>query len=182
MSLRKLFNDDPGRAERMAIEALGIYFDYSKNRITDKTLSLLLKLAEESGLRESIDAMFRGDRINITEKRAVLHTALRAPVEQSVIEDNVDVVPLVHAVLGKMAQFSNRVLDGEWKGHTGKPIRNVINIGIGGSDLGPVMAYEALRYYSHRGLCFRFVSNVDGTDFAEAVRDLDPGETLFIIA
>lgn len=182
LSLRKLFNDDPGRAERMALEALGIYFDYSKNRITDKTLSLLLKLAEESGLRESIDAMFRGDRINITEKRAVLHTALRAPVEQSVIADNVDVVPLVHAVLAKMAQFSNRVRDGEWKGHTGKPIRNVINIGIGGSDLGPVMAYEALRYYSHRGLCFRFVSNVDGTDFAEAVRDLDPGETLFIIA
>ena len=166
----------------MAVEAVGIYFDYSKHRITDEVLTLLLQLAEESGLRARIDAMFRGDKINVTEKRAVLHVALRAPKGQSIVVDGEDVVPQVHAVLDKMADFSNRVRGGKWKGHTGKPIRNVINVGIGGSDLGPVMAYEALRHYSHRDLTFRFVSNVDGTDFAEATRDLDAEETLFIIS
>ena len=182
LHLRKLFADDATRGERMAVEAVGIYFDYSKHRITDETLTLLLQLAEESGLRARIDAMFRGDKINVTEKRAVLHVALRAPKGQSIVVDGEDVVPQVHAVLDKMADFSNRVRSGEWKGHTGKPIRNVINVGIGGSDLGPVMAYEALRHYSQRDLTFRFVSNVDGTDFAEATRDLDAEETLFIIS
>jgi glucose-6-phosphate isomerase len=180
--LRKLFADDAKRGERMTAEAVGIYFDYSKHRITDETLRLLLQLAEESGLRARIDAMFRGEKINVTEKRAVLHVALRAPKGQSMMVDGEDVVPQVHAVLDKMAGFSNRVRSGEWKGHTGKRIRNVINIGIGGSDLGPVMAYEALRYHSQRDLTFRFVSNIDGTDFAEATRDLDAEETLFIIS
>jgi glucose-6-phosphate isomerase len=182
LHLRKLFADDPDRGERMTAEAIGIYFDYSKHRITDETLKLLLQLAEESGLRYRIDAMFRGEKINVTEKRAVLHVALRAPKGQSIIVDGEDVIPQVHAVLAKMADFSNRVRSGEWKGHTGKPIRNVINIGIGGSDLGPVMAYEALKHYSQRDLIFRFVSNIDGTDFAEAIRDLDAEETLFIIS
>jgi glucose-6-phosphate isomerase len=182
LHLRKLFADDATRGERMALEAVGIYFDYSKHRITDETLTLLLQLAEQCGLRARIDAMFRGDKINVTEKRAVLHVALRAPKGQSIVVDGEDVVPQVHAVLDKMADFSNRVRSGEWKGHTGKPIRNVINVGIGGSDLGPVMAYEALRHYSQRNLTFRFVSNVDGTDFAEATRDLDAAETLFIIS
>src|SRR5450756_614140 len=181
LSLRKLFADDPERGQWMTTEAAGIYFDYSKNRITNETLSLLLQLAEESGLRARIDAMFRGEKINVTEKRAVLHVALRAPEGQSVGVDGQDVVPQVHAVLDKMADFSTRVRSGEWKGYTGKPIRNVINIGIGGSDLGPVMAYEALRDYSRRELTFRFVSNIDGTDIAEAIRDLDAEETLFII-
>ena len=180
--LRKLFADDPKRGERMALEAVGIYYDYSKHRITDETLKLLLQLAEESGLRTRIDAMFRGEKINVTEKRAVLHVALRAPKGQSIVVDGEDVVPQVHAVLAKMADFSTRVRSGEWKGHTGKPIRNIINIGIGGSDLGPVMAYEALRHYSRRDLTFRFVSNIDSTDFAEATRDLDAEETLFIIS
>jgi len=161
---------------------LGIYLDYSKNRVTDETLKLLLQLAEESGLQARIDAMFRGEKINITEKRAVLHVALRAPRGTSIVVDGENVVPAVHAVLDKMTDFSNRVRSGAWKGHTGKRIRNVINIGIGGSDLGPVMAYEALKHYSDRTMTFRFVSNVDGTDFAEAVRDLDPSETLFIIS
>jgi glucose-6-phosphate isomerase len=180
--LRSLFADDPKRADRFTIEAAGLYLDYSKNRITDDTRTLLLQLAQESGLRERIDAMFRGEKINITENRAVLHVALRAPKGESIIVDGQDVVPAVHDVLDKMAAFSNRVRGGEWKGHTGKRIRNVINIGIGGSDLGPVMAYEALKYYSDRNMVFRFVSNVDGTDFAEAVIDLDPAETLFIIS
>jgi len=182
LHLRKLFDDDPKRGERMTMEALGVYLDYSKHRITDKTIGLLLKLADESDLRPRIDAMFRGEKINVTENRAVLHVALRAPKGQSIVVDGEDVVPKVHAVLDKMAAFSIRVCNGEWKGHTGKPIRNVINIGIGGSDLGPVMAYEALRHYSRRDLVFRFVSNIDGTDFAEAVRDLDAEETLFIIS
>src|SRR5574341_17995 len=166
----------------MTVEAVGLYLDYSKNRITDETLALLLQLAEESGLRERIDAMFRGEKINVTEKRAVLHVALRAPQGASIIVDGEDVVPQVHAVLDKMTDFSNRVRSGAWKGHTGKRIKNVINIGIGGSDLGPVMAYEALRHYSERAMTFRFVSNVDGTDFVEATRDLDPAETLFIVS
>jgi len=166
----------------MTAEAVGIFLDYSKNRITDETLGLLVRLAEESGLRARIDAMFRGEKINITEKRAVLHTALRAPREASIIVDGENVVVKVHAVLDKMADFCNRVRSGAWKGHTGKRIRNIVNIGIGGSDLGPVMAYEALKHYSERGLNFRFVSNVDGTDFAEAVRDLDPAETLFVVS
>ena len=182
LHLRKLFADDPKRGERMTMEALGVFLDFSKHRITDKTLGLLLRLTEESGLRARIDAMFRGEKINVTEKRAVLHVALRAPKGQSIVVDGEDVVPKVHAVLDKMADFSTRVRSGEWKGHTGKPIRSVINIGIGGSDLGPVMAYEALRHYSWRDLVFRFVSNIDGTDFAEAVRDLDAEETLFIIS
>ena len=180
--LRKLFADNPKRGEKFSLEALGIYFDYSKNRITDKTVTLLLQLARESGLREHIDAMFRGEKINITENRAVLHVALRAPKDQTILVDGKNVVPEVHAVLDKMTAFCNRVRSGEWKGHTGKRIRNVINIGIGGSDLGPVMAYEALKYYSERSMTFRFVSNVDGNDFAEAVIDLDPSETLFIIS
>jgi glucose-6-phosphate isomerase len=180
--LRKLFADDPKRGERMTVEAAGIYFDYSKNRITDETLKLLLKLAEESSLRSHIDAMFRGEKINVTENRAVLHVALREPKAQAIVVDGADVVTQVHAVLDKMAAFSNRVRSGEWRGHTGKPIRSIINVGIGGSDLGPVMAYEALRYYSPRDMTFRFVSNIDGTDFAEATRDLEAEETLFIIS
>src|SRR5580700_5307710 len=169
LHLHELFAEDPQRGERLALEALGLFLDYSKNRVTDETLQLLLQLAEESGLRSRIDAMFSGEKINITEKRAVLHTALRAPRDASVLVDGKNVVPEVHAVLDRMAAFSNRVRSGEWKGHTGKRIRNVINVGIGGSDLGPVMAYEALRHYSDRAMTFRFVSNVDGTDFAEAV-------------
>jgi glucose-6-phosphate isomerase len=180
--LRQLFDKDRERGERMAVEAAGIYFDYSKNRITDETLKLLLQLAEESGLRDRIDAMFRGDKINVSEKRAVLHVALRAPRGASILHDGQNVVPEVHAVLDKMSAFADRVRGGAWTGHTGKRIRNVINIGIGGSDLGPVMAYEALKHYSERTMTFRFVSNVDGTDFAEAVHDLDPAETLFIVS
>jgi glucose-6-phosphate isomerase len=182
LHLRKLFADDSKRGERLTVEAVGIYFDYSKNRITDETLKLLLQLAEESGLRGRIDAMFRGEKINITENRAVLHVALRAPRGATIVVDGENVVPQVHAVLNKMADFSSRVRNGDWKGHTGKRIRNVINVGIGGSDLGPVMAYEALRHYSDRNMTFRFVSNVDGTDMAEATRDLDAAETLFIIS
>jgi glucose-6-phosphate isomerase len=182
LSLRDLFGQDPTRGERLKVEAAGIYLDYSKNRITDETVALLLQLAVESGLRSRIDAMFRGEKINVTEKRAVLHVALRAPIGDEIFVDGVDVVPLVHGVLNKMAMFANSVRSGEWKGYTGKPIRNVINIGIGGSDLGPVMAYEALRHYSQRDLTFRFVSNVDGTDIAEATRDLDAEETLFVIS
>ncbi len=182
LHLRQLFADDPPRGERMTAEAVGLYLDYSKNRITDHTVNLLVQLAEESGLRARIDAMFRGEKINITEQRAVLHVALRAPREASIVVDGEDVVPQVHAVLDKMADFARRVRSGEWKGHTGKRIRNVVNIGIGGSDLGPVMAYEALKHYSERAMTFRFVSNVDGTDFAEAVRDLDASETLFIVS
>ena len=180
--LRNLFADDPKRGERLTIEAVGLYLDYSKNRVTDETLKLLVKLAEESGLRARIDAMFSGEKINITENRAVLHVALRAPRGTSIIVDGENVVPQVHAVLDKMSDFSNRVRTGAWKGHTGKRIRNAINIGIGGSDLGPVMAYEALKNYSERAIDLRFVSNIDGTDFSEAVHDLDPAETLFIIS
>jgi glucose-6-phosphate isomerase len=182
LHLRELFANDPKRGERLTAEAVGLYLDYSKNRVTDETLKLLFGLAEECGLRTRIDAMFRGEKINITENRAVLHVALRAPREQSIVVDGQNVVPQVHAILDKMADFSNRIRSGAWKGHTGKPIRNVINIGIGGSDLGPVMAYEALKHYSDRAMRFRFVSNVDGTDFVEAVHDLDPSETLFIIS
>jgi glucose-6-phosphate isomerase len=180
--LRELFANDPERGQRMTAQAAGIYMDYSKNRLTDETIQLLLQLAEEAGLRGSIDAMFRGEKINITERRAVLHVALRAPKGETIIVDGVNVVPLVHQVLDRMADFSERVRKGSWKGHTGKRIRNVINIGIGGSDLGPVMAYEALKYYSDRALTCRFVSNVDATDFVEATRDLDPAETLFIVS
>jgi glucose-6-phosphate isomerase len=180
--LRDLFAADPQRGERLTVEAAGLFLDYSKNRITDETLNLLLNLAQECGLRARIDAMFRGDKINFTENRAVLHIALRAPRNSCIVVDNKNVVPQVHEVLEKMAHFANRVRSGAWQGHTGKRIKNVINIGIGGSDLGPVMAYEALRYYSDRAMTFRFVSNVDGSDFVEATRDLDPGETLFIVA
>src|SRR6202047_4398143 len=180
--LRTLFADDPKRGERLAGEAAGIFLDYSKNRVTDETLKLLLQLAEESGLRSRIDAMFHGEKINVTENRAVLHVALRAPKGSSIVVDGENVVPQVHAVLDRMADFAERIRSGQWKGHTGKRIRNVINIGIGGSDLGPVMAYEALKHYSDRAITFRFVSNIDGTDFAEAVQDLDPSETLFIIS
>jgi glucose-6-phosphate isomerase len=180
--LRDLFARDPGRGDRFTAEAEGIFLDYSKNRVTDETLKLLVQLADESGLRGKIDAMFRGDKINITENRAVLHVALRAPKSEKIVVDGEDVVPGVHEVLEKMAGFADKVRSGEWKGHTGKRIRNVINIGIGGSDLGPVMAYEALKHYSQRDLTFRFVSNVDGTDFAEAVADLKADETLFLIA
>ena len=180
LHLRKLFADDPKRGERMTVEAVGLFLDYSKNRITADTVKLLTELAEESGLSSRIDAMFLGEKINITEKRAVLHVALRAQRGASIIVDGKNVVPEVYVVLDKMADFSNRVRSGAWKGHTGKRIRNIVNIGIGGSDLGPVMAYEALKYYSDRAMTFRFVSNIDGTDFAEAVHDLDPGETLFI--
>ena len=180
--LRELFAEDPTRGERFTAEAGGIFLDYSKNRITDETLKLLVQLAEESGLREKIEAMFRGDKINITENRAVLHVALRAPKGESIVLDGEDVVPAVHAVLDKMSDFAERVRSGAWKGHTGKKIRNVVNIGIGGSDLGPMMAYEALKHYSQRDLTFRFVSNVDGTDFAEAVQDLNAEETLFLVA
>ena len=182
LHLRELFAEDPKRGERMAIEAAGLYLDYSKNRVTDETLTLLLQLARESGLRARIDAMFSGEKINITEKRAVLHTALRTPKNATILVDGKNVVPEVHVVLDRMADFSDRVRSGAWKGHTGKRIRNVVNIGIGGSDLGPVMAYEALRYYTDRSMTFRFVSNVDGTDCAEAVRDLDPAETLVIVS
>jgi glucose-6-phosphate isomerase len=182
LHLRKLFADDPKRGERLTLDAAGIYFDYSKNRITDETLRLLLLLAEQSDLRARIDAMFRGEKINATENRAVLHVALRAPRGASIVVDGENIIPAVHAVLDKMAEFSDRVRSGAWKGHTGKRIRNVINIGIGGSDLGPVMAYEALKHYSERGMTFRFVSNVDGTDFAEAVHGLDAAETLFIVS
>jgi glucose-6-phosphate isomerase len=180
--LRELFAADHTRGERMTAEAAGLYFDYSKHRVTDETIKLLIALAEARGLRERIDAMFRGDKINVTERRAVLHTALRAPRGASIVVDGRNVVPDVHATLDRMADFSRRLRNGEWKGHTGRRIRAVINIGIGGSDLGPVMAYEALRHYSMRELTVRFVSNVDGTDFAEATRDLDPAETLFIIS
>jgi glucose-6-phosphate isomerase len=180
--LRELFANDTTRGERLTVDAVGLFFDYSKNRVTDETLKLLIELAEQSGLRSRIDAMFNGEKINFTEKRAVLHVALRAPKGSAIFVDGQNVVPEVHAVLDKMAAFSDRVRSGEWKGYTGKRIRNVINIGIGGSDLGPVMAYEALKHYSDRSMTFRFVSNVDGTDFAEAVIDLDPAETLFIIS
>ena len=182
LHLRKLFAADPRRGVRMTAEAAGLFLDYSKNRVTNETLKLLFKLAEESVLRAAIDAMFRGEKINLTENRAVLHVALRAPKEASIMLDGKNVVPEVHAVLDKMADFSDRVRGGAWKGHTGKSIRNVVNIGIGGSDLGPVMAYEALKYYSERAMTFRFVSNVDGTDLVEATRDLDPAETLFIVS
>ena len=182
LHLRQLFAEDPRRGDRLALDAVGIYFDYSKNRISSETLRLLVQLAEQSGLREHIDAMFRGDEINVSEKRAVLHIALRAPKGSSIVVEGENVVPSVHAVLDKMSGFADQVRGGAWKGHTGKRIRNVINIGIGGSDLGPVMAYEALRYYSARDMTFRFVSNVDGTDFAEAVHDLDAAETLFIVS
>jgi len=181
LHLRQLFAEDPQRGERFTLETLGLYFDYSKNRITSETMRLLIELAEQSGLRQHIDAMFGGDKINVTEQRAVLHVALRAPKGTQILVDGVDVVPEVHAVLDKMAEFAERVRSGTWKGHTGKRIRNVINIGIGGSDLGPVMAYEALKFYSQRDMTFRFVSNVDGTDFAEATRDLEADETLFIV-
>ena len=180
--LRGLFAEDPKRGERLALEAAGVYLDYSKNRLTEETLGLLVQLAEESGLRERIDAMFRGDAINVSENRSVMHVALRAPRGASLTVNGENVVPAVHAVLDKMSGFADRVRNGDWKGHTGRRIRNVINIGIGGSDLGPVMAYEALRYYSDRTMTFRFVSNVDGTDMAEALRALDPAETLFIVS
>jgi glucose-6-phosphate isomerase len=180
--LRDLFAADPGRGERLTAEAVGIYLDYSKNRITDETLALLVQLAEESGVPEHRDAMFRGDHINVSENRAVLHTALRLPADATLVVDGQDVVAEVHGVLARMRDFSNRVRSGEFKGYTGKPIKNVVNVGIGGSDLGPVMAYEALRHYSDRSMTFRFVSNVDSTDFVEAVRDLSPDETLFIIS
>jgi glucose-6-phosphate isomerase len=182
LHLRELFGADAGRGERLAIEAAGIYLDYSKNRVTDETMNLLLQLAEQSGLRARIDAMFSGEKINASEKRAVLHVALRTPKDHSILVDGENVVPPVHAVLDRMTDFSNRVRSGLWHGHTGKQIRNVINIGIGGSDLGPVMAYEALKHYSDRAITFRFISNVDGTDFMEATRDLDPAETLFIVS
>jgi len=180
--LRSLFADDPLRGERLAAEGAGLYLDYSKNRITDETTRLLVNLAEECGLRQHIEAMFRGEKINITENRAVLHIALRAPKSERILVDGVDVVPEVHAILDRMAVFSEQVRSGQWRGYTGKRIRNVINIGIGGSDLGPVMAYEALKHYSKRDMTFRFVSNADGTDVEEATRDLDPEETLFIIS
>ena len=179
--LRQLFAEDSDRAERFTIDALGLYFDYSKHRITAETIRLLVELAEQSGLRQHIDAMFAGKKVNVTEHRAVLHVALRAPKGQQIFADGVDVVPEVHAVLDKMTAFAEQVRGGLWKGHSGKRIRNVINVGIGGSDLGPVMAYEALKYYSQRDMIFRFVSNVDGTDFVEATRDLNPEETLFVI-
>ena len=180
--LRDLFKDDPQRGERMSLQAVGLYMDYSKHRLNDETLGLLFDLARKSGLEERRSAMFSGEKINLTEKRAVLHTALRAPREAHIIVDGHDVVPDVHAVLDKMADFSVRVRNGTWKGYTGKPIRNVVNVGIGGSDLGPVMAYEALKFYAPRDMTFRFISNVDGTDFVEATRDLDAAETLFIIS
>ena len=180
--LRQLFADDPGRGERLTAEAAGLYLDYSKNRVTDETMRLLVQLAEESGVAERRDAMFRGDRINVSENRSVLHVALRMPKGSSLVVDGVDVVAQVHEVLDRMAVFADRVRSGEWKGYTGKAIRNVVNVGIGGSDLGPVMAYEALRHYSRRDMTFRFVSNVDSTDFVEATRDLYADETLFIIS
>ena len=182
LHLRRLFAEDPQRGEHFAFEAVGLYFDYSKNRVTDETIRLLLELAAQSGLRERINAMFSGEKINVTEKRAVLHIALRTIHDDSIMVDGVNVVLEVHAVLDQMTAFASHVRSGGWKGHTGKRIRNVINIGIGGSDLGPVMAYEALKYYSQRNMNFRFVSNVDGTDFAEATRDLNADETLFIVS
>jgi glucose-6-phosphate isomerase len=182
LHLRKLFADDAKRGERMTLDAAGVYLDYSKNRVNDETLALLTQLAEQSGLRARIDAMFRGDRINVSENRAVLHVALRAPRDAVIAVDGRDVVPDVHAVLDRMSAFADRIRGGDWKGHTGKRIRNVVNVGIGGSDLGPVMAYEALKFYSDRALTFRFVSNVDGTDFTEATRDLDAAETLFVVS
>src|ERR1700693_1580337 len=182
LHLQQLFADDPKRGERLAVEAVGLYLDYSKSRVTDESMRLLLRLAEESGLRARIDAMFHGEKINITEKRAVLHVALRSPQDECIVVDGENVVPKVRAVIGRMADFSNRVRSGEWKGHTAKRIRNVINVGIGGSDLGPVMAYEALKHYSDRAMTFRFVSNVDGTDLVEATRDLNPADTLFIVS
>lgn len=182
LSLRKLFADDPQRGPRMSLNSVGVYFDYSKNLLTDETLRLLLQLANESGLRQRIDAMFAGEKINITERRAVLHVALRAPKGEKILVDGQDVVPEVHKVLDKMSAFSNRIRSNEWRGHTGKPIKNIVNIGIGGSDLGPVMAYEALRFYSDRSRTFRFVSNIDATDFVEATHGLDPEETLFIVS
>jgi len=181
LHLRQIFADDPGRGTRLTADAAGLYLDYSKHRVTDETLRLLLRLAEERGLAERIEAMFGGRKINATEQRAVLHVALRAPLGERIVVDGVDVVPHVHAVLDRMAAFADDVRDGRWMGHTGRPIRNVVNIGIGGSDLGPVMAYEAMRHYSRRDMTFRFVSNVDGTDFVEATRDLDPQETLFVV-
>jgi glucose-6-phosphate isomerase len=180
--LRDLFEDDPERGKRLVAEGTGLFLDYSKNRVTDETLKLLVGLAEECGVAEHRDAMFRGEHINVSEDRAVLHVALRMPKDRSLIVDGEDVVKQVHEVLDRMAKFTDAVRSGEWKGHTGKPIRNLVNVGIGGSDLGPVMAYEALRHYSRREMRFRFVSNVDGTDFAEATRDLDPAETLFVIS
>jgi glucose-6-phosphate isomerase len=182
LHLRDLFGADPGRGERLTAEAAGLYLDYSKNRVTDETLRLLVELAEQSGLAERIEAMFAGERINVSENRAVLHVALRMPRSASLVVDGVDVVAEVHEVLDRMSAFAERVRAGEWRGHTGKPIRNVVNIGIGGSDLGPAMAYEALRHYSRRDLTFRFVSNVDPTDFVEATLDLDPAETLFVVS
>src|SRR5437867_8470159 len=182
LHLRRLFADDPARGERMTATAAGIVLDYSKNRVTDETLRLLVRLAEASGLRERIDAMFRGEKINVTERRAVLHVALRAPRGTSIVVDGENIVDQVHAVLDAMSGFANRVRSGAWTGHTGKRLRNVVNIGIGGSDLGPVMAYEALKHYSDRAMTFRFVSNVDGADFVESVRDLDPAETLFVVS
>ena len=181
MHLRTLFADDANRGERLTLEAAGLFLDYSKNRITDETLKLLFQLAEQSGVRGAIDSMFRGDKINTTEGRAVLHIALRAAKGTRIVVDGQDVVSQVHEVLEKMSGFADRVRSGAWKGHTGKKIRNIVNIGIGGSDLGPVMAYEALRHYSDRSLNLRFISNVDGTDLAESVRDLDPAETLFLV-
>ena len=180
--LRELFATDPGRGERMRAEAAGLYLDYSKNRVTDETMRLLVELALESGVPERRDAMFRGEHINVSEGRAVLHVALRMPRTASLVVDGADVVRQVHEMLDQMASFANRVRSGEWRGQTGKPIRNVVNIGIGGSDLGPVMAYEALRHYTRRDLVFRFVSNVDSTDFVEATRDLSADETLFIVS
>ena len=181
LHLRQIFSDDPARGTRLTADAAGLYLDYSKHRVTDETLRLLLRLAEERGLAERIEAMFSGKKINVTEDRAVLHVALRAPAGERIVVDGVDVVPHVHAVLDRMAVFADDIRGGRWKGHTGRPIRNVVNIGIGGSDLGPVMAYEAMRHYSRRDITFRFVSNIDGTDFVEATRDLDPQETLFIV-
>jgi glucose-6-phosphate isomerase len=180
--LRELFAADSERGTRLTAKAAGLYLDYSKNRVTEETIALLVALADECGLATHREAMFSGEHINASEDRAVLHVALRMPRERSLVVDGVDVVKQVHEVLDRMGAFSERIRSGEWKGHTGKPIRNVINIGIGGSDLGPVMAYEALRHYSRREMTFRFVSNVDGTDFAEATRDLQPEETLFIVS
>ena len=180
--LRELFAEDPGRGERLVAEGAGLFLDYSKNRVTDETLRLLVELAGECGVAERRDAMFRGEHINVSEDRAVLHVALRMPKGRSLIVDGIDVVAQVHEVLDRMSAFAERLRSGEWTGHTGKPIRNVINIGIGGSDLGPVMAHEALRHYAKREMTFRFVSNVDGTDFAEKTRDLDPEETLFVVS
>jgi glucose-6-phosphate isomerase len=181
LELRDLFTEDPSRGRRLVVDACGIYLDYSKNRLVAKTVQLLVRLAEESGLVDRIEAMFRGEKINVSEDRAVLHVALRAPRQESIVVDGENVVPAVHQVLDRLEEFSERVRDGSWRGHTGKPVRNVVNIGIGGSDLGPMMAYEALRHYARPDLTFRFVSNIDGTDFVEATRDLDPAETLFIV-